>query len=66
MKKACLGILSLVMGLGLAGRVMAQGSGVAVDVVIDGEVVDGMVVCSTKQGYEPCLRSSDPNMFGDL
>ena len=54
------------MGLGLAGRVMAQGSGVAVDVVIDGEVVDGMVVCSTKQGYEPCLRSSDPNMFGDL
>ena len=70
MKKACLGILSLVMGLGLAGRVMAQGSGVAVDVVIDPStssgqaVVDGLVVCSTKQGYEPCFRGSDPNMFG--
>lgn len=65
MKKACLGILSLVAaGLMFVGGVMAQGSGVAVDVVIGGEVSDGVVVCSTKQGYELCFRGSDPNMFG--
>ena len=66
MKKACLGIIVTVLGMVFVSGVMAQGSGVAVDVVISGEVSDGVVVCSTKQGYEPCFRGSDPNMFGVL
>lgn len=65
MKKICPMVFSLLAGLVLAGRVLAQGGGgIAVSVMINGEVLDGAVICATKEGYTLCRRSSDPNMFG--
>ncbi|MEA3355707.1 MAG: hypothetical protein U9Q63_04475 [Patescibacteria group bacterium] len=43
---------------------LAQGSGVATSVAINGDVLDGAVICSSKKGYELCSRGNDPNMFG--
>ena len=39
-------------------------TGVAISLPIAGEVQDGSVVCSTKDGNLPCTRGYDPNMYG--
>lgn len=39
-------------------------TGVAISLPIAGEVQDGSVICSTKDGNLPCTRGYDPNMYG--
>lgn len=39
-------------------------TGVAISLPIVGDVQDGFLICSTKDGNLPCTRGYDPNMYG--
>jgi len=59
-------VLSMLWGLLLVVPVFGVdvSSGVAQYAAIKQEVSDGMVVCSTTSGIEPCTREGDPNLLG--